>query len=56
MELYVGMDLHSRNTYLGNLNEESERILKRELPMIHTMPLGSFTRHSPMTCSTVGFQ
>jgi len=38
MELYVGMDLHSRNTYFGILNEEFKRIFKKRvkngLPMI----------------------
>ena len=38
MELYVGMDLHSRNTYFGILNEEFKRIFKKRvnnsLPLI----------------------
>lgn len=31
-ELYVGMDLHSRNTYLGIITQESKRIFGKRLP------------------------
>ena len=38
MELYIGMDLHSRNTYFGILNEEFKRVFKKRvannLPLI----------------------
>lgn len=38
MELYVGMDLHSRNTYFDILNEEFKRVFKKrvnnDLPLI----------------------
>ena len=32
MELYVGMDLHSTNTYIGILSKENKRILKGKFP------------------------
>ncbi len=32
MELYVGMDLHSTNTYIGVLSKEDKRILKGKFP------------------------
>jgi len=35
MELYVGMDLHSRNTYFGILNEDLKRVFKRRLESFH---------------------
>lgn len=31
-DLYVGIDLHSSNSYIGIMNKDSERILSRRLP------------------------
>jgi transposase len=32
MELYAGLDLHSRNTYIGILNKDLKRIFKKRVP------------------------
>lgn len=32
MDLYVGIDLHSSNSYVGILNKDSERIMSQRLP------------------------
>lgn len=32
MELYAGLDLHSRNTYIGILDKELKRIFKKRVP------------------------
>lgn len=32
MDLYVGIDLHSSNSYIGILNKDAERIMSRRLP------------------------
>src|SRR3990167_7548982 len=32
MDLYVGIDLHSSNSYVGILSKDSERIMSRRLP------------------------
>ena len=34
MELYAGLDLHSRNTFIGILDKEFNPVLKKEFPMI----------------------
>ena len=34
MELYAGLDLHSRNTYIGILDKELHGFLKREFQII----------------------
>ena len=31
MELYAGLDLHSRNTYVGILNKELTRVFKKRV-------------------------
>jgi len=47
MELYVGMDLHSSNTYFGILNEELKRVFKKrvnnELPVKFPVGTAKFT-------------
>ena len=32
MELYAGLDLHSRNTYIGILDKEFTRVFKKRVP------------------------
>jgi hypothetical protein len=32
MDLYVGIDLHSSNSYIGILNKDLERVMSRRLP------------------------
>ena len=32
MELYVGLDLHSRNTYIGIMDKAFNRVLKKRVP------------------------
>jgi len=32
MELYVGLDLHSRNTYIGILDKDLKRVFKKRVP------------------------
>ena len=32
MELYAGLDLHSRNTYIGILDDTLNRVFKRRVP------------------------
>ena len=32
MKLYAGLDLHSRNTYIGILDKENKRIFKKRVP------------------------
>jgi transposase len=32
MELYAGLDLHSRNTYIGILNKDLKRVFKKRVP------------------------
>jgi transposase len=32
MELYVGLDLHSRNTYIGIMDNSFNRIFKKRVP------------------------
>ena len=40
MQLYAGLDLHSRNTYIGIMDKELKRIFKKKvsnsLPLILT--------------------
>ena len=31
MELYAGLDLHSRNTYIGILDKELKRVFKKRV-------------------------
>jgi len=32
MELYAGLDLHSRNTYIGIMDKEFNRVFKKRVP------------------------
>ena len=32
MELYAGLDLHSRNTYIGILDDTLNRVFKKRVP------------------------
>ena len=32
MELYAGLDLHSRNTYIGIMDNEFNRVFKKRVP------------------------
>ena len=32
MELYAGLDLHSRNTYIGIMDKELNRVFKKRVP------------------------
>ena len=32
MELYTGLDLHSRNTYIGIMDKEFNRVFKKRVP------------------------
>ena len=32
MELYVGLDLHSRNTYIGIMDNDFKRVFKKRVP------------------------
>ena len=32
MELYVGLDLHSRNTYIGIMDNTFNRVFKKRVP------------------------
>ena len=32
MELYVGLDLHSRNTYIGIMDKSFNRVFKKRVP------------------------
>jgi hypothetical protein len=32
MELYAGLDLHSRNTYIGLMDEAFNRVFKKRVP------------------------
>ena len=32
MELYAGLDLHSRNTYIGIMDQEFNKIFKKRVP------------------------
>ena len=32
MDLYAGLDLHSRNTYIGILDDTLNRVFKRRVP------------------------
>jgi hypothetical protein len=34
MELYCGLDLHSRSTYIGVLDKEFKRVFKKECPIV----------------------
>jgi hypothetical protein len=34
MELYAGLDLHSRNTYIGILDKEFKQVFKKGFPII----------------------
>ena len=34
MELYAGLDLHSRNTYIGIMDKEFNRVFKKEFRII----------------------
>ena len=34
MELYAGLDIHSRNTYIGIMDKEFNRILKKKESLI----------------------
>ncbi len=41
MELYAGLDLHSRNTYIGIMDKAFNRVLKKEFRII----LNTFCKH-----------
>ncbi len=32
MKLYAGIDLHSNNNFIGNINEKDQRIFQKRLP------------------------
>ena len=32
MELYAGLDLHSRNTYIGIMDKEFNQVFKQRVP------------------------
>ena len=32
MELYAGLDLHSRNTYIGIMDDTMKRVFKKRVP------------------------
>jgi len=34
MELYVGLDLHSRNTYIGIMDNDFKRVNRKSMKMI----------------------
>ena len=40
MELYAGLDLHSRNTYIGILNKGFKRVYRFEMMFLTLKGLG----------------
>ena len=46
MELYAGLDLHSRNTFIGILDKEFKQVFKKRVPNIIELILDTLNQSS----------
>jgi hypothetical protein len=50
MELYAGLDLHSRNTYIGIMDKAFNRVFKKRVPNHLELILQPFSGSNQRIC------